>query len=107
MAPIRCCFDQTAVWHSDAARGPSTPSLDHLIGAGEQRRRHLEAERLGGRQIDNEIEFGWLLDWDIGCLRPAQNLIDKVGGAAKQAREVWSIRHQPSQIGRASCRERV
>src|SRR5262249_51053675 len=25
MAPIRCCFDQTAVWHSDAARGPSTP----------------------------------------------------------------------------------
>src|SRR5262245_6176350 len=30
MAPIRCCFDQTAVWHSDAARGPSTPSLDYL-----------------------------------------------------------------------------
>src|ERR1700747_3764 len=22
----------TAVWHSDAARGPSTPSLDHLVG---------------------------------------------------------------------------
>src|SRR5215472_13492089 len=21
MTPIRCCFDQTAVWHSDAARG--------------------------------------------------------------------------------------
>src|SRR6516162_3249062 len=33
MAPIRCCFDQTAVWHSDAARGPSTPSFNHLIGA--------------------------------------------------------------------------
>src|SRR5215468_9817283 len=30
MAPVRCCFDQTAVWHSDAARGPSTPSFDHL-----------------------------------------------------------------------------
>ena len=40
MAPIRCCFDQTAVWHSDAARGPSTPSFDHLVGAGEQRGRH-------------------------------------------------------------------
>src|SRR5215831_5929888 len=35
MAPIRCCFDQTAVWHSDAARGPSTPSFDHLVGTGE------------------------------------------------------------------------
>src|SRR5262249_34134884 len=22
----------TAVWHSDAARGPSTPSFDHLVG---------------------------------------------------------------------------
>jgi hypothetical protein len=26
---------QTAVWHSDAARGPSTPSFDHLVGAGD------------------------------------------------------------------------
>jgi hypothetical protein len=26
--------------------------FDHLVGAGEQRGRHLEAERLGGRQID-------------------------------------------------------
>jgi hypothetical protein len=34
-----------------------------------------------GLSSDDEIEFGWLLDWDIGCLRSAQNLIDKVGGA--------------------------
>src|SRR5262249_9745545 len=73
---------------------PPFTSFDHLVGAGEQRRRHLEAERLGGRQIDNEIEFGWLLDWDIGCLRSAKNLIDKVGGAPEQIGEVWSIGHQ-------------
>src|SRR5262249_57864639 len=42
MAPIRCCFDQTAVWHSDAARGPSTPSFNHLVGSHEQRLRHDE-----------------------------------------------------------------
>ena len=35
--------------------------LDRLVGAGEQRWRHLYAERLGGFQIDNHVESRWLL----------------------------------------------
>src|SRR6516165_11554447 len=73
MAPIRCCFDQTAVWHSDAARGPSTPSFDHLVGEREQLVRNLEAERLGGRDVDDEIELGRLLDRQVVRLCPTQN----------------------------------
>jgi hypothetical protein len=45
--------------------------LDHLVGAGEQRRRHFEAERFCGCEINNEIELSWLLDWDVTRLRPA------------------------------------
>src|SRR5215831_6184231 len=41
MAPIRCCFDQTAVWHSDAAKGPSTPSFNDLVGTAEQSEKRL------------------------------------------------------------------
>src|SRR5262245_42391166 len=31
------------------------PSFDHLVGAGEQRRRHVEAERVGSFEIDYQL----------------------------------------------------
>jgi hypothetical protein len=35
---------------------------DHLVGAHEQRGRHFDPERLG-LEVDDELEFGWLLNW--------------------------------------------
>src|SRR5262249_52613826 len=80
MAPIRCC--QTAVWHSDAARGPSTPSFDHLVGAAHQWERHGDAERLRGLHVDDQLEFCDLLDRQVGRLLTFEN---PPGVDAKQA----------------------
>jgi hypothetical protein len=37
-------------------------SFDDLVGGGEQRRWYVEAERLGGLEIDVQLEFGGLYD---------------------------------------------
>ncbi len=55
--------------------------FDHLVGAGEQGRWHVEAERLGRSQIDDKLEFGWLLDRDVTWARSAQNSVYKVCGS--------------------------
>jgi hypothetical protein len=41
-------------------RSKVAPLLDHLVGAGEQRRRHLNAERLSRLQVDDEFELARL-----------------------------------------------
>src|SRR5262245_3966482 len=76
------------------AQTTAATSFDHLVGAGEQRRRHVERERLCGGQIDDELELGRLLDWNIGRLCSAQHLVDDLGGASPSVGEVWPIRHQ-------------
>jgi hypothetical protein len=42
--------------------GPALKQLiDHFVGAGEQRRRCIEAERLGSFEIDHKLAaFGWI-----------------------------------------------
>ena len=63
----------------------------------------------------NEIELGRLLDRNAGRLRPPpQNLVNQVGSATEQVREVWPIGHQCSRFNhfpltvnrRQSCGER-
>jgi hypothetical protein len=45
---------------------------NYLVGDCEQRRRDRQDECLSGRKIDDEIEFGRLLDRDVARFCPPQ-----------------------------------
>src|SRR5438132_11287815 len=68
---------ETPVWHVDAARGPSTPSLDHLVGAGDERRRDVKAKRLRGLEVNDQLELRRLLHRKLAGLRALENLVDE------------------------------
>src|ERR1700682_297599 len=56
------CHDQT-----------SRASFDHLVGAAEQREWHCEAERLGGLEVYEQLNFRRLHDRQVGRLHASEN----------------------------------
>src|SRR5580700_10932128 len=68
---------------SIATKKNRAASFDHLVGKGEKCRRNSEAQGLGGFEVDDEIELGWLLHRYIAGLGAAKNFIDVVTRATE------------------------
>src|SRR5204863_2453445 len=83
-------------WRAATPRAGS--SLDHLIGAPEDQLRDRQTERLSGFQIDDQLEFGWLLDWQVGRLGPFEDLIDIGRSAPVKVSPIGSEAHQAAKI---------
>jgi hypothetical protein len=77
----------------------ATRLLDNLVGALLKLQRYVEAKRLGGLEIDHQLEFDWKLDGKLRRLCATENAIDIGGGATKYVCVVWSVGKQPAVSG--------
>src|SRR6516164_6458562 len=71
----------TAQSHCRLCKPHRRASFDHLVGAGEQRGRYIDAKRPGGLQIDDELELGRRLYWQVARLLTPEDTVDVAGRA--------------------------
>src|SRR5204863_4648478 len=91
-------------------------SLDHVVGAGKQRRWHGQAQSLGGLEVDDQLELSRLHNRQIDWLLALENttgvntdLTILIGIAAAVADEPASLGELAEFIDRwhpISCRQR-
>ena len=72
------------------------PSLDHVIRPLQERRRDREAERLGGLEVDDQLELTGLLDGEVARLRALQDLVHVSDCPRVHAGQVRAIRDKPA-----------
>jgi hypothetical protein len=57
-------------------------SFDHLVGTGEYGRRHRQAERFSGLEVDDQLVLGRRLHRQVGRLLGLEDAVDIAGRAA-------------------------
>ena len=88
-------------------RAPKLALLDHLVGAGKERRRHVKAERLCCFEVDNELIFGWGMHRKISRFLAFKNAIDITGSLPVCINRVWSVTDQAAIRRRKSGPDRL
>src|SRR6202035_4921842 len=73
---------EASLWRSPqvvnySPKGRLSDLLDHLVGTQQCRCRHIDAERLGGLEIDDRREFRRPLDRKIGRISALENPVHK------------------------------
>src|SRR5262249_52689293 len=79
-------------------------SLNHLVGSGEQRRRHGEAEHPRRLVIDDQFELARLLNRQVRGFGALEDTTGVGTGLTIGIRNIGCIAHQPTEIGKLTPR---
>src|ERR1700690_2084030 len=87
--------------------------FDHYVGAAEERRRDIDAECLGGLQVDGHFELGRKLYRQVGGVGALEDAIDidrrapvQIDGVDSIGNQATGIDHVPIRIDRQQMRTR-
>jgi hypothetical protein len=85
--------------------------FDHLVGAGKQRGRNSEAERVRGLEVNDQLEFSWCFDRQISGLRTSEYAIYIGGYSPIRVTNIDPVGYQPARPGdvteRVNCGKSV
>src|ERR1700730_14243980 len=73
-------------------------SFDHLVGAGDEGSRKIEAEGFCRLHVNHQIIFGRSLDRKIGRLLALENAIDITGRAPQLVDAMGPVENQPAAV---------
>jgi hypothetical protein len=94
--------DRLVLTHRDTS-APSIDAVrkvyDHVVGAAEQSRRHGETQSLSGLEIDHQLEFCGLLDWQVDRLDALQDFLHEGGAEPKLIGTVDAVRQECADLG--------
>src|SRR6516165_7805646 len=82
-------------------------SFDYLVGGVQEFVRYAEAERLGGLEVDCELERGRLLDWQLGWIGLVENFVDVDAQSPVSRRDTRAVRHKTAGLDDLLLRNKV
>src|ERR1700738_324172 len=82
--------------HRSKRRARLQRLFDHLIGEQLDRVGHLDVERPGRLQVDDELEFGGLQDRQVSGLRAFEDLTGVDADLTIHVENIGPIAHQPT-----------